>query len=183
MAGLKFRVLLDSDKKNEVFRDIFIDANCSFEEFYLTILKSFEFAGREMASFYVSNDDWDKGHEISWMDMSYDEQDKPEDLPSVMSFAKMSDFIGEPDQKFILLYDFLRMWIFLIELIGYENEGPGEPQIILSIGNSPAEDSKEISDTIFDGDEIADDEDEFGFNNLEDGFDEEDYGGYEEFEY
>lgn len=183
MAGLKFRVLLDSDQKQEVFRDIFIDADASFEEFYLTVLKSFEFTGREMASFYVSNDDWDKGHEISWMDMSYDDQDKPEDLPSVMSKAKLSEFIEEPDQKFILLYDFLRMWIFLVELVGYEKEGPTEPEIMLSIGDSPAEDSKAVSDEIFDGDDIEDNEDEFGFNNLEDGFDEEEYGGYEEFDY
>ncbi len=183
MAGLKFRILLDSDQKQEVFRDIFIDADASFEEFYLTILKSFEFTGREMASFYVSNDDWDKGHEISWMDMSYDEQDKPEDLPSVMAKAKLSEFIEEPDQKFILLYDFLRMWIFLVELVGYEKIGPSEPQIIMAIGDSPAEDSKAISEEIFDGDDLADDEDEFGFNNLEDGFDEEEYGGYEEFDY
>jgi hypothetical protein len=183
MAGLKFRVLLDSDKNQEVFRDIFIDANASFEEFYQAILGSFQFTGREMASFYVSNEDWDKGHEISWMDMRYDDQDKPEDLPSVMSKAKLSEFIEEPDQKFILVYDFLRMWIFLIELIGYEKEGPKEPQVMLVIGESPLEDSKPISEEIFDGDDLEDDEDDFGFNNLEDGFDEEDYGGYEEFDY
>jgi hypothetical protein len=183
MAGLKFRVLLDSDKKQEVFRDIFIDASASFEEFYQTILKSFEFTGREMASFYVSNNDWDKGHEISWMDMSYDEQDKPENLPSVMSKTKMSEFIEETDQKFILLYDFLRMWIFLIELVDYEKVGPDEAQILLSIGNSPAEDSKAISEEIFDGDDLEEEEDEYGFNNPDDGFDEGDYGDYEEFEY
>jgi hypothetical protein len=183
MAGLKFRILLDSKLNEEVFRDIFIDTNASFEVFYNAILKSFEFKGREMASFYVSNEDWDKGHEISWMDMRYNDEDEPADLPSVMANAKLSEFIEEPDQKFILVYDFLRMWIFLIELIGYEKEGPAEPEITLSIGDSPAEDSKQISDEIFDGDDLEDDQDEFGFNNLEDGFDEEDYGGFEEFDY
>lgn len=183
MAGLKFRILLDSDKNQEVFRDIFIDANASFDDFYQTILNSFAFTGREMASFYVSNDDWDKGHEISWLDMSYDDQDNSEHLPSVMSTAILSEFIEEPDQKFILVYDFLRMWIFLIELIGYEKEGPKEPEITLSIGVSPEEGSKPVSEEMFQGVDAEDEEDEFGFNNMEDGFNEEDYGGFEEFDY
>lgn len=183
MAGLKFRVLLDSNQKQEVFRDIFIDANSTFEVFYQTILKSFEFTGREMASFYVSNDDWDKGHEISWMDMSYDETDNPENLPSVMSTALLSEFIEEPDQKFILVYDFLRMWIFLIELIGYEKEGPAEPQVTLAIGESPDEESKPMSEEVFDGNDLEEDDEDFGFDNLEDGYDEEDYGSFEEFDY
>lgn len=182
MAGLKFRILLDSDKNQEVFRDIFIDADASFEVFYQTILKSFNFTGQEMASFYVSNEDWDKGHEISWLDMSYDEKDDTDQLPTVMAKAKLSEFIEEPDQKFILVYDFLRMWIFLIELIGYEKESPAEPAIILAIGEAPLEDSKAVSEDLFEGEEM-DEDDEFGFDDMEDGFDEEDYGSYEEFDY
>jgi Plasmid pRiA4b ORF-3-like protein len=183
MKGLKFRILLDSAENQEVFRDILINSDDSFEVFYHAILKSFEFTGKEMASFYVSNDDWDKGHEISWMDMSYDENDRPEDLPSVMSKAHIKDFIAEPDQKFILVYDFLRMWIFLIELIGYSDEIPTAPTVLLAMGASPDEDSKPISEQALGGDfEDDDDDDDFGFEGLDDGYDDEDYSNYDDFE-
>ena len=57
MAGLKFRVLLDSDRNEEVFRDILINDSDNFESFYTAIINAFRFQGEEMASFYVSNDD------------------------------------------------------------------------------------------------------------------------------
>ena len=182
MKGLKFRVLLDSEQSQEVFRDILVSTEDTFEVFYETIKKSFNFAGQEMASFYVSNEYWDKGHEISWMDMRYDESDKADELPTVMATAKMKDFISDGDQKFILVYDFLRMWIFLIELIGYQDDAPNSPVVLMAIGEAPLEDSKPISNEIFGGDDDSDDDDDFGFDDMEDGFDEEDFSNFDDFE-
>ena len=70
MAGLKFRVLLDSKDQEKVFRDILISDTDNFESFYKAIISAFRFEGDQMASFYISNDEWDKGHEISLMDLS-----------------------------------------------------------------------------------------------------------------
>ena len=119
MPGLKFRVLLDTDKQEEIFRDVHISDTDNFESFFKAILNAFEFKGSEIGSFYVSNDDWDKGHEINLLDMSYDD-DAIDDPANVMKDATIKNFIEEPDQKFILVYDFMRMWIFLIELIGFD---------------------------------------------------------------
>lgn len=179
MAGLKFRVLLDSKDKNEIFRDIFISDQENFETFYQTILESYHFSGDQMASFYVSNDQWDKGFEISLFDMAYDE-DPDQILPAVMSTSKLVDYMNESDQKFILVHDFLRMWIFLIELIEITEETPERPKIILSVGNAPAEDSKpmEGDDLQFETESDTDeDEDEYGFDDYEDGY--EDYENYD----
>lgn len=181
MAGLKFRVLLDTDNDNEIFRDILIDDQDNFESFYKSIIKSFNFDGNEMASFYVSNDSWDKGFEISLMDLSYD--DDAIDAPSsIMKDAIIKNFLEEPDQKFILVYDFMRMWIFLIELIGYEKEGPQSPQLLLSVGSAPPEDSKSAEDNedLFAGD--LDEEDDFGYDDFDDDFDEEDLNGYDKYD-
>ena len=180
MPGLKFRVLLDTKENQEIFRDILVPHDASFEDFYKVILSSFSFTGDQMASFYVSNEDWDKGHEISWMDLSFGDNPE-EETPSLMSNTQIHEHIDEKDQKFILVYDFLRMWIFLVELIAYEQETPDEVKLLLSVGDSPAEDSKEISEEQFEGDSL--DKDTFGFDDMEDGFDEEDFGGFEEFEY
>jgi hypothetical protein len=183
MAGLKFRVLLDTEKDEEIFRDILISDTDNFESFYKAIISSFRFQGLEMASFYVSNDSWDKGHEINLMDMTYGDDDM-DGIPNIMKDAIIKDFLEEPDQKFILVYDFMRMWIFLIELIGYDKEGPETPQLLLAIGMAPPEDSKPAeNDQLFMGDQPDEDEDDLGFNDFDDDISEDDYTNFDDYEY
>jgi len=189
MPGLTFRVLLDSDLKDEVFRDISLSDTCNFEEFYQAIMKAFDFNGDQMASFYVANDEWDKGHEINLMDMSYD--DDALDAPAnVMCKAILKDFITDTNQKFILVYDFMRMWIFLVELIGHETKAPDFPEVILAVGNAPKEQSKEALEEDFflsgGGAEVNagnEDDDEYGFNDYDDDYNEEDFTDFNEFDY
>lgn len=189
MAGLKFRVLLDSEHQDKVFRDILISDSDNFETFYKAIISAFRFQGDQMASFYISNDDWDKGHEISLMDMSYDD-DSIDAIPSVMKHAILKNFIEEPDQKIILVYDFLRMWIFLAELVGYEQEDPVEPTVLMAMGMAPPEDSRvteigeddDFSADIFE-EEGDDDDDDYGFDDYEDGFSDDDLSGMDGYDY
>ena len=179
MAGLKFRVLLDSKDKNEVFRDILISDKADFESFYRAILDAYAFTSDQMASFYMSNGNWDKGFEISLFDMSFGE-DPDQILPGVMNTSVIGDFIQESDQKIILVHDFLRMWIFLIELIEYTEETPEYPKTVMTVGNAPAEESKPIEsedlqfETEADEDGM-DDEDDFGFGDYEDEYDQYDF--------
>lgn len=183
MPGLKFRVLLDSEGANEVFRDILIDSESTYEEFYKNILQNFNFGSDQMASFYMSNDNWDKGEEITLMDMSFGEEESS--IP-IMSKTKIHEYIEHPDQKIILVHDFLRMWIFLIELIGYETEGPATPQLILRVGEAPAEDSKKAEDNegLFMGDfDEEEDDDEFGFNDFDNDYSDEDFGSFDDYEF
>lgn len=184
MAGLKFRVLLDSENDSEIFRDILIDDSDNFESLYKAIVSSFRFEGNQMASFYVSNDSWDKGEEISLMDMTY-EDDLVESPSAIMKDAIIKDFLEEPDQKFILVYDFLRMWIFLVELIGYDKDSPEKPEVLLAVGMAPPEDSRiaEENEDLFAGDLADEDEDELGFNDYEDGMSDDDYSNLDEYEY
>ena len=172
MAGLKFRILLDSSDKNEVFRDILISDKADFETFYHEILKAYQFSDDQMASFYMSNENWDKGHEISLFDMSFGE-DPDQILPSVMKTSLLSQYIVDADQKIILVHDFIRMWIFLIELFGYEETDPKEAKLILSVGNAPSETSRsgEEDDIRFESEFEEEEEDEFGFDEFEDDYD------------
>ncbi|MDX2361828.1 MAG: hypothetical protein QNK23_13545 [Crocinitomicaceae bacterium] len=170
MAGLKFRVLLDSKDNQEIFRDILISDGDNFEAFYKAIKNAYQFTEDQMASFYMSNENWDKGFEISLFDMSFGE-DSEQILPGVMNTSLLSQYVKEADQKIILVHDFLRMWIFLIELIGYTEETPESPKMILSVGNAPSESSKpaEGDDIQFETEsEEEEEEDEFGFGEFED---------------
>lgn len=186
MPGLKFRVLLDSDKNEEVFRDVLISDSSDFESFYHAIMNSFDFQGDQMASFYVSNESWDKGHEINLLDMSYDD-DSIDSPATVMKNAVIKDFLEEPDQRFILVYDFMKMWIFLIELIGYDRNEPENPEMLLAIGHSPSEESREAldEDLLHESESVStdDEEDDFGFDEFDDDYSDDDLSDYNEYEY
>lgn len=170
MKAYKFRVLLDSTQEEEVFRDIVIEASDSFESLYKQIMKSFGFSGDEMASFFISDDEWEKGFEISLMDMG-----GGEDMPGVMDKAVVEEFIKAPDQKIILVYDFFKMWCFLIELQEtLEIEVEDLPKEALSIGTAPDEseennEGKELKGESMPGYEDLDEEDfNSGFESLDD---------------
>lgn len=176
MTTYKFRVLLDTINNEEIFRDIEISSNDTFETFYKTIIKAFYFNGDQMASFYCSNNDWDKGEEITLFDMNMDDSSEVNE----MSTSIIKNFIEENDQKFILVYDFLKMWCFLIELIQIKEAITESPIITLSIGISPKEETREIDFSIpTNGDEV---ENELGddFDDIFSEFeDEDDFGGFE----
>ncbi|MFK8037174.1 MAG: hypothetical protein AB8B74_02705 [Crocinitomicaceae bacterium] len=173
MATYKFRVLLDNSDNEEIFRDIEVSGRHNFEDFYRIIIKAFFFQGDQMASFYCSNNEWDKGDEIALFDMGDDLSNEPLHL---MTESNIKSFIKAENQKFILVYDFLKMWCFLIELIEIKTIEIDKPEIVLSIGISPREESREINfDIPFDGDDLGNDFDDiFSEHN-----DEEDFEGFE----
>ena len=48
MAGIKFRVLLDSNQKEEVFCDILLSLDDNFESFFNSIIKAYGFKGDQL---------------------------------------------------------------------------------------------------------------------------------------
>jgi hypothetical protein len=107
----RFRVIMDTEE--DVFRDIEIETTATFEELHRSVLDAFDFEEGEMASFYMSNENWEKGLEIPLMDMK-----QAEGASGVsMSNTQLSDMVSKPSDKVLYVYDFLRMWIFYIELI------------------------------------------------------------------
>jgi len=160
-----FRVLLDYEE--EVFRDIHISAEEKFEKLHDTIVKAFEFSGMEMASFYMSNEEWDKGEEITQMDMG----SASGQAIKTMSETKLKDLLHREGDKMLYLYDFMRMWIFYLELLDTHapEKGVSYPTVTLVIGDAPEESSKQPVDEFevdFLGEEDLDSEN--GFENIDD---------------
>lgn len=141
MPTYKFRILIDTESDEEIFRDIQISSDIDFEQFYKAIISAFEFDGNQLASFYVSNDNWDRGQEIALMDMGLD---KSVNTPFIMSETPIHKVVRSENQKLILVYDFLKMWCFLIELIEISAHQIELPTVSLSIGTPPHENDKEI---------------------------------------
>ena len=116
MAVLKFRAYYEED--DAVYRDIVIKHNQTFQDLHLAILKAYEFDNKHQATFYRSNDQWERGREISLE--KYDKDYRAE--PLIMMNTTIGSEIRDTNQKFIYVYDFVKNWTFLIELINVTKE-------------------------------------------------------------
>ena len=84
-----FRVLIESGEE-DVIREIEISEDQTFEDFHDAIKKAFNFSGKQMASFYISNDEWEKGLEIALVPIDKDEMDDDnEEEVRVMSETRL----------------------------------------------------------------------------------------------
>ena len=131
----RFRAILDHDSKEDIFRDIEIRKTDTFEDLHNVLTQSFGFDGSEMASFYVSNDEWDQGQEIALFDMGQNDDIR------MMNETIIEDVVDEDHTKLIYIYDFLNMWTFLVELgeIVDDAQGTDYPNLMFVCGQVPSE--------------------------------------------
>ena len=131
----RFRAILDHENKEDIFRDIEIRKTDTFEDLHNVLTQSFGFDDSEMASFYVSNDDWHQGQEIALFDMGQNEDIR------MMNETIFEDVLDEDNTKLIYIYDFLNMWTFLVELgeIVEEAQGTDYPNLLFVCGQVPSE--------------------------------------------
>lgn len=111
MAVLKFRVYWEED--DAIYRDVVVKHTQNFTELNNIILKAFEFDQKHDATFFRSNDIWKRGREISKA-VYEKEYIAP---PLLMDETIIGSEIIDTNQHFIFLYDFVKSWTFLIELI------------------------------------------------------------------
>lgn len=136
MAILKFRIYLEEDES--VYRDVVIRHTQSFQDLHETILKSYEFDNKHKATFFRSNDHWQRGREISLE--KYDKEYKVE--PLLMNETTIGSEIKNPNQRFIYNYDFNKNWSFLVELINVskeENPKISYPTMVRTEGIAPSQ--------------------------------------------
>ncbi len=131
MAIYKFRVALEDNE--DVYRDIEIKATQSFEDLFHCILDAVKFDRVHAGSFFVSDDFWRKNDEITL---------RKADLETgvvLMANSKMVNFVNDPHQRFILVYDETVAWTFLIELqkIIKEEGNLIYPCVVKSVGKEP----------------------------------------------
>src|SRR4051812_3983256 len=141
MAVYRFKVCLEDNE--DVFRDIDIKASQSFEEFHKIVQESYKFDAKHAAAFFVSDDYWRKGQEITLrkedLPLEEDEIRKNVDPKKLMSDTKIAKYIEQPHQRFVYVFDPNVQWTFLIEMIKIVEENPKltYPAIVKSYGTAP----------------------------------------------
>ncbi|CAN5420377.1 hypothetical protein BH11BAC3_BH11BAC3_41370 [soil metagenome] len=173
MAILRFRVYWEDDES--IYRDVVIKHTQNFADLHQSILKSYEFDSKHKATFYRSNDNWLRGREISFE--KYDDKTYKVD-PLIMTETALGTEIKDPNQKFIYVYDFNKLWTFMVELINVdkeENKKLTYPTCIRTEGIAPSQyGTKGLVDS-----RLAEVEEKYDLNaaSLLQGFSEEDEDG------
>ena len=156
---LKIRVVLDMVE--DVFRDIEIEADAPLLHLHAATLDAFGWEGDEMASFYRSNDSWDRGEEIPLMAMpdGFEEAEESMDFEDMdlsaassktetpsMESKRVGHLLAAVNDRAVYVYDFLRMWCFYVELIEVlePEAGASYPRLVGEFGVAPAPESREI---------------------------------------
>lgn len=167
MPVLKFRVYWEEDES--VYRDISIKPNQTFLALHTAILQAFEFDTKHGATFFRSNDNWQRGREII---LQEDKQPRKVE-PLLMAETTIAAAVKAPNQKFIYLYDFAKNWSFLVELIGVSKEENAKltyPVCVRKEGLAPSQyGTKGLV-----GDKLVEMEEKYDLN--KEGMDEEGFG-------
>ena len=159
-----YRLRIILDVKEDVLRDIEIEDTATFEDLHHAITQAFGFLGNEMASFYLSNENWEQGEELPLeaMDISQESfQDK-----------ELNTIISATQHQLIYVYDFLNLWTFFVELmeVGELLVGTIYPNLIHAQGDVPEEapekifESKNSEGEDHEGDFEEDDTDDYDEN-------------------
>jgi len=98
---LRIRTILDVE--NDVLRDIEIDETSLLKDLHVSITKSYGFEGKEMASFFKTNETWDQGDELSLIDLGVGKDYSNESL---------NKLFNSENNRLLYVYDFLALWTF-----------------------------------------------------------------------
>jgi len=119
MHVFRFRVMVED--QDDFIRELDIKSNQTFKILHDFLVKSLKLDSKELASFHITDDDWQKLQEITLIDMLGKEKPagSKEKLPKtyLMEKTKLETFFDEIDQKLIWEYNFLHLHTFMLELI------------------------------------------------------------------
>jgi hypothetical protein len=134
MALYRFRITFED--YDDVIREIDVKSNQTFEDLHRAIHQSTGYNSDYPSSFYISNDQWTKGEEITYLP----NQKRIDRGVSQMDKVKLLSFIDDPHQKFYYTFNFDRPFDFHVELMKIileETSGVVYPAVIKSVGEAP----------------------------------------------
>src|ERR1700754_3540302 len=145
MALYRFRITFED--YDDVVREIDVKSNQTFEDLHRAIHQSTGYNPEFSSSFYISNDQWTKGEEITYLP----NQKRIDRGVSLMNKVKLLSFIDDPHQKFYYTFNFDRPFDFHVELMKIildETPGTVYPAVIKSVGEAPKQFGNVFNPTI-----------------------------------
>lgn len=186
---LIYRFKVRFEDQDDFLREIELRADQTFEDFHQAILGNLGLDPGMLASFFICDHRYRKTQEIKLIDQGNntaepetsdmdDDERIGAETKAVMHKSELKDFIDDPHQRLIFLYDYLNKWTFYLELLKIlpEDKQQTYPRFNRSEGPVPREltaTPKQIPgvetqmDFSFDDDEVAP-EDISGLDQIDD---------------
>ncbi|MBO7233909.1 MAG: hypothetical protein J6V13_02845 [Paludibacteraceae bacterium] len=174
-----YRFTFISDEDDAFVRIIDVDSEATFFDLHKAIQKSVNFNDEQITSFFLCNDNWEKGQEITLIEM--DSSSEYDNL--VMDSTRIEEFISEESQKIFYVFDSLFERGFYGELTEIiTGKTLAQPQCVQAEGDAPVQ-MMEV-DVLAGMDKTSGfDADFYGDSDYDvDELDEEGFGGMEDFE-
>lgn len=161
---LLFRII--SDENPDFFRDLVADSSDTFLDFHQALQKDLGYDPSQLASFFLTNQKWEKEQEITLIDM----MQEPGASSLIMDQVTLGEPLGELNQRMLYVFDFFSDRALFIELI--EMSDQVSPQTTPFIGQRRGDPPPQLAlDLLMDestdpeADESPEDADpdEFGF--------------------
>ena len=145
--------LILSGEDEDFVREILIDSKSSFLDFHKAIQESVGYDQSQLASFFISDDDWEKGQEITLMQM-----DETSDS-LLMDEKNLDDYFDEPKDRLIYTFDFFGNRGFFVEVLSVSDRDIKETTLVRAEGDAPDQivmDNFGMEEGLFDEDEEDD---------------------------
>ena len=127
---MKYNICVILESKEDVIRNIEINSDCLLSELHYYLIECFDLNKNELASFYTTNNELEINDEIPLISF--------EDRGSNMQNTKLEVVLDEHSNNLIYVYDYMKMWRFLIELKSKEEDFDFK-KCLSKIGKMPKE--------------------------------------------
>ena len=148
---MKYNIRITLESKEDVIREIEINSDCFMSELHYFIIDAFGLDNKELASFYTVNSELELEDEFPLISF--------QDNSSNMENTKLESVLTNINDKLIYVFDYMKMWRFLIDLIKIETDFK-EKKCTLKIGEIPDE-APEVIFNQDDNDNFHENEDEY----------------------
>lgn len=112
-----FKVRMLSDEDDNFFRDYALPYDMTLAELHRFICRDLGFDPENIASFFASDREWNKGREFTLIDMGFGDPGDPQ-APLPMESALLSQIFTRSHDRLIYLFDMLEERALYLELTG-----------------------------------------------------------------
>ena len=154
---MKYIVQIHLEHQEDVIRKIEISEDSNLHVLHNKIVESLDLDQNQMASFYFTNEKLELDKEIPLFKIDENAQEN-----IVMSDIKIKSAFCNINDKLIYVYDFLKMWRFLVTYEKTSKNENDDTKVIYSVGEMPkkapeiifkSENNSQIYDDLFYDDE------------------------------